>query len=311
MILETLATSQIGKISAPADYGMAPLEAIHDRGYLDYLANIYQWNREQSGKDLPIFPDTFSTRTARCASPQLDGMKGYYCYGMDSPILAGTWEAAYWSAQCALSAAEYLVSVGKEGAAAGCVYALCRPPGHHAARDLYGGFCYLNNAAIAAQYLGPQVAILDIDYHHGNGTQEIFYSTSDVLCCSIHADPRIEYPYYWGSSEERGEGAGSGNNFNWPLPKNTGDTEYLDVLARSLEVIASYSPRYLIVSVGFDILDGDPIGGFKITIDGLNRISAAIAGLGIPTLIVQEGGYLLSKLGQCALSFLSPFASRL
>jgi len=185
---------------------------------------------------------------------------------------------------------------------------LCRPPGHHAATDLYGGFCYLNNAAIAARHLGSQVAILDIDYHHGNGTQEIFYSDPTILYCSLHADPDEDYPYFWGSASERGEGPGEGYNRNWPLPQKINDEDYLNTLDEALETISRFAPSYLVVSLGLDIGDGDPVGGFSISLEGFSQISQTIAVLNIPTLIVQEGGYLLDTLGQNATAFLQHFA---
>jgi len=186
-------------------------------------------------------------------------------------------------------------------------YALCRPPGHHADVDLYGGYCYLNNAAIAARHLGERTAILDIDYHHGNGTQSIFYADPSVLTCSIHAPPDDEYPYFWGEAGERGEGAGLGCNVNLPLPIGAGDAAYLDALDGGLTVLRRFNPRFLVVSSGFDIAAGDPVGGFNVTVDGFRAIGARIAALSLPTLIVQEGGYLPERLGEDATAFLQNF----
>jgi acetoin utilization deacetylase AcuC-like enzyme len=190
-------------------------------------------------------------------------------------------------------------------------YALCRPPGHHAGPDLYGGFCYLNNAAVAARYLqtqGAKVAILDVDYHHGNGTQEAFYSDPEVLYCSLHADPDDDFPYYWGAVDECGVGAGEGLNHNWPLTADTDDATYLSTLDAALAVISEFRPCYLVVSAGFDIVTSDPVGSFRITGEGLHEIANRIAGLALPTVIVQEGGYALGTLGQNAVAFLQPFA---
>jgi acetoin utilization deacetylase AcuC-like enzyme len=229
---------------------------------------------------------------------------GYYAFGWGTPILEGTWEAAYWSAQTAVSAA-HAVQDGDS-----VVYAVCRPPGHHAAADLYGGFCYLNNAAIAARYLardGQWVAILDIDYHHGNGTQAIFYRDPAVLFCSLHAHPDEDYPYYWGGVDERGEGLGAGTNYNWPLPLDTDDAHYLAALQAALDTVQGFGPRFLVVSVGFDIVTGDVVGSFNVTTAGLIEIGARIAALGLPTVIVQEGGYMLERLAENATAFLSAF----
>jgi acetoin utilization deacetylase AcuC-like enzyme len=197
---------------------------------------------------------------------------------------------------CALTGADLL----RQGPQ--LVYAICRPPGHHAERRVYGGFCYFNNAAIAAHFLSAygSVAVLDVDFHHGNGTQDIFYDRSDVLTLSIHGDPSYAYPYFAGFVDERGEGAGLGFNHNFPLPEGIGDDEYLQTLAQALAVIERFAPRFLVVSVGLDIAKGDPTGAWTISPQGLERIGGAIAGLGITTLAVQEGGYDTRVLGRNA-----------
>jgi acetoin utilization deacetylase AcuC-like enzyme len=303
-ILSGIQESQIGEIHEASDNGLAPILNVHDAGYLHYLQHAYQDNTTYYGKEKPVVPETFAIRTARRKPQSFFGKKGYYGFGIGSPIVEGTWEAAYWSAQCALSAANAV----KKGAAAS--YALCRPPGHHAGADFYGGFCYLNNAAIAARALDGKIAILDIDYHHGNGTQEIFYADPNVLFCSLHAHPDDDYPFYWGSKEESGEAKGLGYNFNWPLPQGIRDLDYLQVLHEALEFILEYRANYLVISAGFDILEGDPSGGFLITIDGLAEIGKRIAALPIPTVIIQEGGYKIDKLGICAANFLIPFRDK-
>jgi acetoin utilization deacetylase AcuC-like enzyme len=173
----------------------------------------------------------------------------------------------------------------------------------------YGGFCYLNNAAIAARALGGRGAILDIDYHHGNGTQEIFYANPDILFCSLHAHPDDDYPFFWGASEERGEGLGLGANCNWPLPLGCREAAYLAALDEALNTIAVFKPNWLVLSAGFDIGEGDPVGGFHITRQGFAEIGRRIACLGLPTVIVQEGGYLLEALGEFAVVLLSEFGS--
>jgi acetoin utilization deacetylase AcuC-like enzyme len=183
-------------------------------------------------------------------------------------------------------------------------------------RDAYGGFCYLNNAAIAARYLQNagglcKIAILDIDYHHGNGTQEIFYHDPSVLYCSLHADPQHDYPYFWGGADEAGEGQGEGFNCNWPLPLRCTEDDYLHALCQALDQIASHAPEALIVSLGLDIVAGDPLGGFEISQTGIGQIGAMVAAtssaLAIPTLIVQEGGYHLETLGAAVVAFLENF----
>lgn len=298
--------AKLGPLQSPTDHGIAPIQAVHSTDFLEFLQHGYQQAAEFRGQELPLFPETFATREVRRPSAHPIAKAGYYCFGTYSPILAGTWQAAYWSAQCALSAAHDVAN----GARA--TYALCRPPGHHAAADLYGGFCYLNNAAIAARSLGERVAILDIDFHHGNGTQEIFYSDPGVLYCSLHADPDQEYPYFWGSVDEKGESEGLGYNCNYPLPLGCDDAFYLQTLEQALQRIRKFEPRYLVVSLGLDIIQGDEVGGFNVTPAGIDEISRQIAALRLgdnplPTVIVQEGGYLLSELGDLVVRFLKSF----
>ena len=316
-ILHAVQAEQLGPVVAPTDHGLAPILAVHDVSFVEFLSRVYAECAEHYGKPAPVFAESFATRHIRRKPDGFLGLLGYYAFGDDTPILEGTWNAAYWSAQCAATAADLVQSAG------GYAYALCRPPGHHAAADLYGGVCYLNNAAIATRYLqqlaqpptlssttqeAANIAILDIDYHHGNGTQEIFYTDPSVLYCSLHTHPDTDYPFYWGDSDERGEGPGQGLNCNWPLPPGTDDVTYLAALEEALAVIREFEPRYLVVSAGFDITAGDPWGGFRVTPDGLREIGARIAALGLPGVIVQEGGYRLDTLGQNAAAFLRMFA---
>ena len=304
IILRAVRDAQLGSVSAPVDHGIEPILAVHDAGFVDFLRTVYTEHAAYYKADEPVFTWSFATRHGGRKPKGFLGLMGYYATGAGTPILEGTWEAAYWAAQCALSAADH-VRAGE-----GATYALCRPPGHHATSDLYGGFCYLNNAAVAARYLQAdgRVAILDIDYHHGNGTQVIFYSDPNVLFCSLHANPDDDYPYYWGWEDERGDGAGEGYNHNWPLPQATGDADYLLALDQALAVIDGFAPRYLVVSAGFDIAESDPVGGFCVSTGGLREIGRRIAALDLPTVIVQEGGYLLDTLGESAVAFLRAFA---
>lgn len=302
-ILDAARAAQLGPIVEPADHGLDPILAVHNAGFVDFLRSAYTESARVLQAREPVFVNSFAARRSLHKPSSVLGLKGYYAFGDDSPILEGTWEAAYWGAQCALTGADLLQ--------ANCqtAYALCRPPGHHAGIDLYGGACYLNNAAIAARYLGAKAAILDIDYHHGNGTQDIFYEDPSVLFCSLHADPDVEYPYYWGGADETGSGAGKGANRNWPLPPGTGDADYLIALDEALAVIGAFQPDVLVVSAGFDIAGGDPWGGFRVTGEGLHAIGRRIAEVAqrMPTLIVQEGGYLIEELGENAVSFLRAF----
>lgn len=304
LILKAIQLAELGKILPPKDFGLAPILKVHDAGFVEYLRTAFQIHQDLFETDEPVIPHTFAvSRRARKPNSFL-GLRGYYSFGTGTPILAGTWQAAYWAAQTALTAAQ-LIQQGESAA-----YALCRPPGHHAAADLYDGSCFLNNAAIAANYLGqfsPRVAILDIDFHHGNGTQEIFYTNPNVLFCSLHAHPDENYPYFWGLADETGEGPGLGTNFNFPLPRHTEDKAYLNTLDQALKIIHDFKPGYLVVSAGFDLIKGDPIGGLQISVKGLAAISSNIASLNLPTLIVQEGGYLMEDLGNLAATFLVNF----
>ncbi|MGQ0604510.1 MAG: histone deacetylase family protein [Anaerolineales bacterium] len=309
-LLAAVTEAQLGPVVAPEDHGQQPLLAVHPPDYLHFLQTIHVKSvgaRHASGPH--FLADTFATRSARRASAHPWALIGRYSFDIEAPFLEGTWEAAYWSAQCALSGAGRLLAGDR------AAYALCRPPGHHALADQAGGFCYLNNAAIAARYLqgdgDRRIAILDFDYHHGNGTQEIFYRDSSVLFISLHAHPDNDYPFYWGAAEERGDGGGEGFNLNLPLPRGVDDAGYLAALEIGLDAIRKFAPRYLVVSAGFDIALGDPSalgGGFEVTVEGMAGIGQRIAALALPTLIIQEGGYGLDRLGQNAVAFLRSFA---
>ncbi len=312
-ILAAVRAAQLGPIAPPTDYGLAPILAVHDADFVTYLRTAYAQGAAYFGEPRPVIAgrdDVTSERAPHCPE-DFPGRRDYYTYDYEDPILELTWDAAYWSAQCALTAAN-LVCNGNGGRTTNGVcaaYALCRPPGHHAMPDQYGGFCYLNNVAIAARYLqadGP-VAILDLDYHHGNGTQAIFYADPAALFCSLHADPEWIYPFFWGRADERGTGVGLGLNHNWPLPLHIDDTAYLAVLDEALGVIKDFAPRYLLVSLGLDAAEGDLIGKFRITTDGFREIGWRVAALGLPTVIVQEGGYRIETLGDNAVAFLKAF----
>jgi len=289
---------------APQDAGLGPIAAVHTPEYVTFLRNIYtRWQRmPEAGKE--VIPNIHPANRSDTYPKSAVGQAGYHQADTACPIGAHTYEAAYWSAQSAVTAAD-LVAGGDRAA-----YALCRPPGHHAFGDLAGGFCFLNNSAIAAQRLQGlclRVAILDVDVHHGNGTQGIFYDRADVLTVSLHADPARFYPFFWGHAGERGAGAGTGCNLNLPLSRGTGDDTYLETLDRALERIEAFGADVVVVALGLDAYEGDPFQGLAITTPGFSRIGAAIAGLGLPTLFVQEGGYLCEELGQNLTAALTGF----
>lgn len=281
------------------EWGVEPLAAVHSPDLLSFLPSAYQRFALLKEGPRPAVPDSFAVRqlseyeSPGFIPPHIWGQLGHYCTDDLTPILPGTWQAAYGAAQVALSAAAAVE------AGAPLAYGLCRPPGHHAYRDLYGGYCYLNNAAIAAQWLterGRRPAILDIDYHHGNGTQSIFYERADVFFCSLHADPAEEYPYFCGFAREIGRAAGEGFTLNLPLSLDTNEAGYLRALERGVAAIGAFAADTLILSLGFDSLTGDPHGGMGLDASAFVPIGRLIAGLGRPVVIIQEGGYLLPGL---------------
>ncbi|MCA9924469.1 MAG: histone deacetylase family protein [Anaerolineales bacterium] len=304
VIHDAVKTTQLGPITPPGDFGIEPIAELHTHNMLTILQNAYQQMQQEVGKAVPIIPHTFPVNTTPSHKPYaIQGQLGLVCYDTFSPIFEHTWQAAYWSAQTAVSAAA-LVLAGSEQYA----YALCRPPGHHASYDKFGGGCYLNNAAIAANWLaqqGQRVAILDIDYFHGNGTQAIFYGRSDVLFCSIHADPLTTYPYYWGFADEFGTGAGQNYNFNFPLPKQANEFQYMAAFDEALFKIRQFVPDTLLISFGTDFITSSYPEPAKMPPSALGRLGAKIAAFDLPTIIVQEGGYDVTHLGEFVVDFLN------
>ena len=281
-------------ILRPREHGLGPIAAVHTPEYLEFLENIYPRWRRIDGASQEVIPNIHPlARDGRYPASAV-GQAGYHMADTSCPISAETWESACWSAWSAVDAADAVLA-GERAA-----YALCRPPGHHAFADVAGGFCFINNSAVVAQRLlskSDRVAILDVDLHHGNGTQGIFYARSDVLTVSIHADPVRFYPFFWGHADERGDGPGLGYNLNLPLPRKTGDDGFMAALDAGTSRIRSYAPDALVVALGLDAFEGDPFGGLSVTTDGFARIAETIAGLRLPTVIVQEGGYLCDELG--------------
>ena len=295
-ILSTLKNRDWAEILEPEDFGLDPILAVHDAEYVDFLRTAFEeWTQvKTSYEKKALLPATFPPRGWSHRPESLLGRAGYHIFDLYAPIMDGTYRAALGSANCALSGAKAIVE-GERSA-----FALCRPPGHHAGKSFCGGYCYLNNAAIAANRLSlsGKVAILDIDYHAGNGTQDIFYERGDVLTISIHADPDGEYPAFCGCADETGAGQGSGLHRNFPLSAGTDDIRYLSVLDEALSLIKSFRPAFLILSAGMDLYYGDPLGEFKMTQDGIRQIGVQVANLNLPTLIVMEGGYNNQALGR-------------
>ncbi|MBN8872561.1 MAG: histone deacetylase family protein [Rhodospirillales bacterium] len=285
------------------DRGLDPISRLHDAGYLRFLKDGFATWRQEGGVGPALRPGAFAVRHLDRLPRSATAQAGYYLATLSAPLLAATWRAAYDAAQTALDGAD-LILQGERLA-----YALCRPPGHHACTDLAGGFCYLNNAAIAAQRLldggtGP-VAILDFDVHHGNGTQQIFYERDDVHYVSVHGDPATLYPFYAGYADETGTGRGLGANLNLPLPPGTRDDGFVAAVRTGLDAIVSRRPTVLVVSLGFDAHEGDPTANLAASSEGFRAIGAALAQIGLPILLVQEGGYIVEKLPANLTAFLA------
>ncbi len=282
------------------------LHAVHDAGFVEFLRTAHrEWRAE--GKAGFMLPSAFPARGLRRdrVPSGLNGRMGYYGFDPGTPIVEGTWDAALASAWCALTAAA-CVAEGDRSA-----YALCRPPGHHAGHAVYGGYCFMNNAALAAQALRDRgfdrVAVLDVDAHHGNGTQEIFWERPDVLFVSIHGTPETEYPYFLGWADERGAGAGEGFTHNFPVPRETAWAEYGRTLDAALDVVARYAPDALVVSLGVDTFEGDPISPIALRGEDFPLLGQRIAALRSPTVIVQEGGYAVADIGANVVGVLAGF----
>jgi len=303
-ILGSLRGMKWADIIEPLDFGLDPILAVHDKEYLDFLASAWtEWLASNPTDSSTLIPATFALRRQPQKPRSLLGLAGYYIMDLSACIVEGTYQAALTSANCALSAAE-VVADGERVA-----FSLCRPPGHHAGKDYAGGYCFINNASVAANWLSAtgRVAVLDIDYHAGNGTQDIFYSRDDVFTISIHADPDFEYPHFIGFADERGKGRGFTFHQNFPLPKGTGDAEYLQMLDKAIGLINEFKPAYLIVSAGMDIYADDPLGTIKVSTEGIGMIGKRISSMNLPTVIVMEGGYANEMLGRNILALLSAF----
>mgnify|MGYP001206164022 FL=1 len=297
----------LGPVNEPDDFGMAPILAVHDKGFIDFLQIAWRdWQAAGfKGEAMPtVWP---ARRMSQRIPTDIEGRLGYYALACETTLSDGTWKAAYSSAQVALTGAERL----NQGAQA--VFSLCRPPGHHAAIDMYGGYCFVNNAAVAAQHFldtgAKRVAILDVDFHHGNGTQDIFDTRDDVLFISLHGDPMDAFPHFLGHADETGSGAGVGFTMNYPLPPNTDFVTWRTALAKALEQIAEYAPDKLIISLGVDTFETDPISFFKLKSEDFATYGADIASLNLPTLFVMEGGYDIAEIGVNTVNVLQGFES--
>ena len=273
---------------SPRRFGEGPIRAVHDADFIDYMKATCR-TLEPSR---PVYPYVFPIRRPERPPKDLAVRAGYYCVDTFTPLDRNAYEAGRGAVDVALTAAEETLA-GRR-----VTYALCRPPGHHAGRRTFGGFCYFNNAAIAAHRLSQvgKVAILDIDYHHGNGTQDIFYDRNDVLTLSIHGRPGIAYPHFSGFADETGQGPGRGFNRNYPLPEGTDGEAYLGAFEKAIGRINRFKPAVVVVSLGLDMIKGDPTGSFRVPVGIMARIGRRLGALRLPLLVVQEGGYSLRNL---------------
>ncbi|KAI8593712.1 histone deacetylase superfamily protein [Geranomyces variabilis] len=324
-ILSRINDVSLGSIESPRDFGTDPIDAVHSVAYRTYLSQAWKNWVERGGNPAGVFPDTLAVRDAAilksragsqtaksdgASSYSVDGgplgRPGYYCYDMSGVIVEGTYPAAYTAAQVALTGAEILIKEREHA-----VFALCRPPGHHAHADLCGGYCFFNNAGIATRYLIDQlnvgkVAIIDIDVHHGNGSQSIFYDSSNPLYLSLHST--LDYPYFTGAEDEKGHGEGLGFNVNIPLPIGTQDEEYIEALSKAIdEHVKPQNPAVVVVSLGVDTFCTDPLGGFFLTTPCYLEIGRVFGRLQCPALFVMEGGYVLEAIGKNVVNVLQGF----
>ena len=298
-IMAELDKTDLFEALAAKKYGTAAIEKVHDREFVQFLKKACE--NVPPGKS--IYPYVFPVRNRARPPKNLPLRAGYYCIDTFTPLNANAYKAARGAVDCALTGADWLLDGGR------AAYALVRPPGHHAETAAFGGFCYFNSAAIAAQHLCERgrVALLDIDYHHGNGAQEIFYRRRDVLTISLHGHPRYSYPYFSGFEDEKGEGDGKGYNLNFPLSEGLDGAAYRDVLRNALERVRRYKPEFLVIALGFDTAKGDPTGSFSLLARDFRENGRLLGELSLPTLIVQEGGYKTQTLGINARHFFAGF----
>jgi acetoin utilization deacetylase AcuC-like enzyme len=300
MIVRSIKAAKTFDFVVPEPVPREVLATVHDADYLCFLEAS-----ERAAQDEIIWPYVFpcDSRIA-LKNPANPRTAGNFCFDVGTPIMRDTWSAANAAASGAYAAACQVARTGETA------YALARPPGHHASQNKFGGYCYLNNAAIAARYLSQfgKVLLVDFDFHHGNGTQSIFYDTSDVFYMSLHADPTDEYPYFTGHADERGVDEGFGFNLNIPLEKYCGFDVYFDAFRHGIDrAFAKIQPDFLVISAGFDIANLDPLGHFGLSFDDFHTLGREFRSLNRKTVIVQEGGYLVENLGRNVESFLSAF----
>jgi acetoin utilization deacetylase AcuC-like enzyme len=304
-ILQRVREVSLGDVIAPDQFDIETVIRIHDPDFIHFLETCWsEW--EAAGYKGEAIATCWPARGMQQRVPHhIDGKLGYYALAAETAISNGTWEATRASVDVALTAQAAIRDGAREA------FALCRPPGHHAASDMFGGYCFINNAAVAAQAFIDQgasrVALLDVDFHHGNGTQAIFYNRDDVMFLSLHGDPRDAFPHFLGYADELGLGTGEGFNHNYPLGPGTNFKTWGSALDDACQKIRNYAPDALVISLGVDTFEHDPISFFKLTSDDFKRYGATIANLGLPTLFVMEGGYAVEEIGINAVNVLQGY----
>jgi len=296
-VLAQVERSGLGSVVCPDKFDLYAYPAVHSERYLHFLQDAWtEWCASgRTCQALPLVWPVKSLPSSGLIPEFIDGKLGFFSMDAGTPMNAGTWTAVSSSANTAIHGAD-AVSKGERAA-----FSLCRPPGHHAGREYMGGYCYLNNAALAVQHLisrgATKVAVIDVDFHHGNGTQDIFYGRSDVLFVSIHGEPSVSYPYFSGHAEECGSGVGEGYNVNIPMPKGTDWQAYAAALQHALFLIENHGVDAIVVSLGVDTFEHDPISYFRLRSEDYLRMGEMIEQLGKPTLFVMEGGYMTDEIG--------------
>jgi acetoin utilization deacetylase AcuC-like enzyme len=312
-VLAELRERPVAELRTPGPADLALIRRIHSPRYVDFLASVWdEWlAQDPANAERDVLPSVWPIRGFRhdVMPGNFSARVGLFSFDAGTPVTAGTWDAARTGAACAIDAANAVAAAGGPRAS----FALTRPPGHHAGADFYGGYCFLNNAALAAQALrdagAARVAVLDIDYHHGNGTQSIFYERMDVLTVSIHGDPTTEYPFYLGHADERGQGAGEGFNLNLPLAAGTGFPAWGQALQHGLDAVRRFGADAVVVALGVDTFEGDPISRFTLQSADYLQIGRSIAKAALPTVFVMEGGYAVAEVGVNVVNVLEGFGS--
>lgn len=311
VIREVLSADARFEMLAPIEWGIDVINAVHDPGLHRFLTTAWQEYQDAIAPTREVTPEVFYRPSLRHKMADgvepisITGRLGWWCFETTTPLVQGTYAAARAAVDTAMTAMQCVLDGDK------AAYGLCRPPGHHATTNLYGGYCFFNNAAIVAHHVasttGVKVAVLDVDYHHGNGTQEIFYDRDDVMYVSLHGDPTRAYPYTIGYADETGTGRGLGSTLNVPLAARTDDDVYVEALAQAVAKIHAFGAEMVVVSLGLDTFITDPICDLSITTDGFSRCGDVVAQLGLPTVVLQEGGYDVDKLGINVQSWLTGF----